>query len=180
MHQYSQEHENHLSGITRLVSTYRAVTLEQACRLYPELTREKMKLLIRRLERGGRLSYDPARDLLLCPGDPIPNPSVTKALWVVADFADSLTYHTAGEFPVTLSFYADSDAYEVIHVPYGREALMNHALAQKEGAEKRLVIVDETEQIPRLSFPGAVAFCTVDDDGRVQYFKKCNYSEPHS
>lgn len=172
MRHHSQERENHLSGITRLVSTYRAVTLEQACRLYPELTREKMKLLVRRLEKGGRLSHDPAGDLLLCPGCSAPDPSVTKALWVLADFADSLTYHTIGEFPVTLTFYAGSDAYEVIHVPYGREALMNHALSLKEGAEKRLVVVDGTEQIPRLYFPGAVAFCTVTDDGRVQYFKK--------
>ena len=172
MHLYQKEHENHLSGITRLVSMYQAISTEQINRFYPELPRDKLMLLVRRLEKNGRITFDPERELLLYTMDCTPDPSMMKALWVLTDFVDALTYHTISDFPVTLTFYTDSDAYEVIHVPPEKEMLMNHALSLKEGAEKRLVIVDSTEQIPLLTFPDIAAFCTVTDTGQVQYFKK--------
>ena len=172
MHLYNKEHESHLSGITRLVSMYQAISTGQINRFYPELPRDKLMLLVRRLEKNGRIAYDAERELLLYTKDHSPDPSMIKALWVLTDFADALTYHTISDFPVTLTFYTDSDAYAVIHVPPEKEMLMNHALSLKGGAEKRLVIVDGTEQIPLLTFPDIAAFCTVTDTGQVQYFKK--------
>ena len=76
-------------------------------------------------------------------------------------------------FPVTLTFYTQSDAYDVIHIPEEKEMLMNHALsAYKEDAPRRIAIVDNAGQIPLLDFPGTAAFCTVAPGGEVQYYRK--------
>lgn len=74
---------------------------------------------------------------------------------------------------MSLTFYTNSNCYDVIHVPEEKEILINHALSDyDEDAPKRLVVVDHTGQIPNLHFPGIAAFCTVSADGRVQYYKK--------
>lgn len=56
----------------------------------------------------------------------------------------------------------------------GNDALLAHALTQQSnGAEKRIVIVEEPEQIARLTIPDVTAYCTVDmQNGAVQYFKQ--------
>jgi len=35
-----------------------------------------------------------------------------------------------------------------------------------------LVVIDRVEQIPLLSFSGIGAYCTVSEDGQVQYYQK--------
>ena len=35
-----------------------------------------------------------------------------------------------------------------------------------------LVVIDRVDQIPLLSFPGIGAYCTVSEDGQVQYYQK--------
>lgn len=101
------------------------------------------------------------------------NPSTMAAYWILLDFISDTIYHTVSDFPVSLTFYTNSDCYDVIHVPEEKEILINHALSDyDEDAPKRLVVVDHTGQIPNLRFPGIAAFCTVSADGRVQYYKK--------
>ena len=51
--QHRNQQKSHLSEITRLLSTYHALTLLQVEALYPELTRQKLLLLLKKLEKGG-------------------------------------------------------------------------------------------------------------------------------
>ena len=149
----NQQQESHLPEIIRLLSTYHALTLLQLEAFYPELTHQKLLLLLKKLEKGGRLTL--------------------AAFWVLLDFREDITYHTASEFPVALTFYTQSDAYDVIHIPEDKEMLMNHALsAYKEDSPRRIAVVDNAGQIPLLGFPGIAAFCTVAPDGKVQYYRK--------
>ena len=56
----------------------------------------------------------------------------------------------------------------------GNETLTEHALSkQQNDAEKRIVIVENSEQIPLISIPDVAAYCTVDmNTGTVQYYKQ--------
>ena len=103
-----------------------------------------------------------------------PDYEMIAALWVLADFIDKSDYHSSTDFPVKLIFIAGGELYEVIYVASGNETLVEHALAQREqDAEKRIVIVDGTEQFSRLNIPDVTAYCTVDmDSGAVQYYKQ--------
>ena len=121
----------------------------------------------------GRLALLPERGLVLYSKDCIPSPSTLAAFWVLLDFREDITFHTASDFPVALTFYTQSDAYDVIHIPEEKEMLMNNALsAYKEDAPRRIAIVDHAGQIPLLAIPGTAAFCTVTPDGKVQYYRK--------
>ena len=169
----SREQENHLAEITRLLSLYQALTLTQFEKLYPELSGDKLTALMRRLRKNGRLIFEQETGMLYHSKECTRNPAVIAAFWVLLDFLPDLTYHTVSSFPVTLTFYIRSDCYDVIHVPEEKEILMNHVLsAWKEDAPRRLVIVEQTGQIPLLHFPGIAAFCTVTPEGQVQYYKK--------
>ena len=59
----------------------------------------------------------PERELVLYAKDCVPEPSILSAFWVLLDFREDITYHTASDFPVALTFYTQSDAYDVIHIP---------------------------------------------------------------
>ena len=173
MQHRNQQQESHLTEITRLLSMYHALDLSQLRRLYPELTEGKLLRLLGRLEKAGRLAFLPERELVLYSKDCVPNPSTIAAFWVLMDFREDITFHTASDFPVALTFYTQSDAYDVIHIPEEKEILMNHALsAYKEDAPRRIAIVDNAGQIPLLNIPGIAAFCTVTPEGKVQYYRK--------
>lgn len=168
-----KEQENHLTGIVRLLSIYQALAIPQIAKLYPELSDEKLRMLIRRLEKEGRLVHIPEQDLVLFHKNCTPNPAIISAFWVLLDFQPDVTYHSISEFPVSLTFYTDTDAYDVLYMPEEKEILINHALSsQRNHASRRLVIVTNPNQIPRIKLPGVSAFCIVTADGQVQYYKK--------
>lgn len=178
MQHRNQQQESHLSEITRLLSMYHALSLPQLGRLYPELTEPKLLLLLKKLEKAGRLVFEPDGKYALYTKDCVPNPSTTAAFWVLLDFREDITFHTASDFPVTLTFYTHSDAYDVIHIPEEKEILMNHALsAYTEDSPRRIAVVSNAGQIPLLHFPGIAAFCTVAPDGKVQYYRKQGVSD---
>ncbi len=173
MYHKNQQQEGHLQEITRLVSMYHVLSLSQIGRLYPELAEQKLLLLLKKLEKAGRLSFLSEQELIMYTKDCIPNPSTLVSFWVLLDFWEDITFHTASDFPVALTFYTQSDAYDVIHIPEEKEMLMNHALSvYKEDSPRRIAIVDHEGQIPLLNFPGITAFCTVTPDGKVQYYRK--------
>ena len=52
------------------------------------------------------------------------------------------------------------------------EALINHALRDDRSGGRRIILVDNPEDIRRIDCPGISGFCTVDAAGQVHYFKK--------
>lgn len=173
MHHINLQQEGHLAEITKLLSMYQVLTLPQLSKLFPELSQAKLFSLIKRLEKGGRLVFDTKLDRILYSKECVPDQAVHSAFWVLLDFLDDITYHTVSDFPITLSFYTQSDAYDIIYAAPEKEILLNYALARLENeASHRLVIVENIEQIPLLTFPGITAFCQVMPDGSIQYYKK--------
>lgn len=173
MYHMNRQQESHLTEIMKLLSMYQVLTLPQLSKLFPELGQAKLLSLIRRLERGGRLFFDAESDKVLYTKDCEPDAVMMSAFWVLLDFFNDVIYHTVSDFPVVLSFYTQSDAYDVIYASQEKEILLNHALSrlQKE-ASHRLVIVETVEQIPLLTFPDITAYCQVLPDGSVNYYKK--------
>jgi hypothetical protein len=63
--------------------------------------------------------------------------------------------------------------YEVVYIQPEQEALASHTLSGKpEEVGKRLIIVEDVNQIDNLTIPGAVGFCTVTDNGEIQYYQR--------
>ena len=119
-----QEQKSHLSVIVNLLATYQVLTIKQLDKLFPELSEEKVLLLIKQLERKKRIAYHPDSGYVCHSRECIPSHSRIAAFWVMLDFQPHVTFHTVSEFPITLTFYTKADGFNIIHVPIGKEMLI--------------------------------------------------------
>ena len=165
---YGQE----ASSILRDITMYRVLTEEQLLRLYPG-KRGKVQNLLSYLTKQGRIWHNDGLYYAApeCAGDV--DKGLLAAVWVLADFIDRVEFHSVGDFPAKVIFFADGEVYEVIHAASGKETLINHILsAPEEEASSYLILVDSPEQIPELDIPNARGYCTVSPDGEVQYYQR--------
>lgn len=165
---YSQE----TAGLLRDIATYKAMKEGQFLRLYPK-REHKIKNLLYHLTKQGRIVRK--GDTYYASSGCVNNVDKIQmaALWVLADFADRVEYHSVGNYPAKIIFAADGEVYEIVHAGQGRETLMSYLLGS--GGEKPsnyLVLVDDQEQIAELDLPNVCGYCTVSPDGEVQYYQK--------
>jgi len=159
--------------LLRVITMYKSLQKEQLYRLFPG-KEEKIKQLLAHLVKQGRIVYSPQSKRfsasLECENKA--DSGMIAAFWVALDFIDRIEYHTASEYPVCIMFFADGEAYEIVYVPFDKEALVSHALSSKdEDAPRRIILVDNPDQIPQISIPNINGFCTVDINGDVRYYK---------
>ena len=163
------------SELLREISMYPGLTEDQLCRFHPG-KEDKVKTLLSHLRKQGRILRDESNGFIPNGGFPCTvDPNLAKAVWVLLDFIDRVEFHSICNFPVTISFFAQGEEYEIIHVPSGREDLITQALHMLgDFTPRRIVIVDATDQISALEIPGVIGYCMVADDGRVRYYQKRN------
>lgn len=161
------------SDFLRNIAMYKTLTEDQLLRFYPG-----KEAVIRNLEtqlaKQGRLYHnrETRRVSASAEWDSKADPGLLAAVWVLLDFIDRAEYHSPSDFPVKITFFAGGEVYEIIYVPYGREILMNHALAVKDETEaRRVILVDRPAQIGAIHIPNTCGFCRVEPDGAVQYYK---------
>lgn len=159
-------------GLLRDIAMYRALTKEQVLRLYPG-KREKMENLLSYLTKQGRIHYI---DGLYCAAPECAkqvDEGLSAAVWVLADFIERVEYHSVGDYPAKIIFFADGEVYEIIHAAQGKEALVSHVLSSSaEQPSRYLLLVDDPLQIGKLQIPQVSGYCTVSPNGDVQYFQK--------
>ena len=161
------------AGLLRDISSYHCIRREQVYRLYPYKDKKVLDNLLTYLARQGRIFYDPQTDIYYDSPDFETDRVMLAALWVLADFADRVEYHSPDDFPTKILFFSSGETYEILYISPEKEALVEHALAPSgEEDGKRLLIIEDMEQIARLHIPNTAAFCTVSDTGEIQYFKQ--------
>lgn len=164
---YNQE----ASGILRDISMYRALTEAQLLKLYPHKESKIRNLLVflqkqDRITKHGeyyRISGEDTEGIDL---------GLSKAVWVLTDFIEQTEYHSIGEYPAKIIFFADNEVYEIIYVEPGKEQLINQVLAAaKEAPSKYIILVELPEQIAEIHTPNTGGYCTVSPSGEVQYYQ---------
>jgi len=160
--------------LLRIVSMYPGLLEQQLCGFFPGKG-EAVLTLLSHLKKQGRIRQE-ASAWYSFPGDSIPETDhdLRKAVWVLLDFIDRVEFHSASDFPTKLVFFADGELYEIISVPVGQETLISHIL-HKQGVEeigRRILLVENPEQISVLNIPCVSGYCTVGQDGRISYYKK--------
>lgn len=133
----------------------------------------KIDNLLSYLVHQGRVFYDSDSDMYHDGIVATPDYELLAAIWLLTDFIEKVDYHSSSDFPITLIFIADGELYETIYVASDKEALIEHVLSRMDhSAEKRIIIVENTDQIEKLSIPNVTAYCTADvQTGVVSYFK---------
>ncbi len=161
------------AALLRDITTYHCMKRSQIIKLYPGKERQ-VENLLSHLTRQGRIFYDTGSDAYFDSREMQTDAEMLAALWVLADFGDRTEYHSSDEFPIKIIFFAEGETYEVICLPPDKETLIEHALSHRadEDSGKRILIVEDAEQISHIHIPNAV-FCTADSDtGNVQYYRK--------
>ena len=168
-----QIYRKEATELLRDLTTYHYIHRDQVLRLYPG-KESKIENLLAYFTRQSRIFFDKDTGLYHDGTEASPDRSLLASLWVLIDFIEKVEYHSAVDFPAMLVFVADGELYEVLHIPEDKEAMMEHTMAQQgSDAEKRIVIVDDPEQIGRLFIPNTVAYCTVDmEKGTVCYYRQ--------
>ena len=114
--------------------------------------------------------------------DVCPDKCLIAALSVLADVIDKVQTYTRTTSPAQISFITyNGDYYEIIYVGYGAEvmtaAFFEAQLAAKQRPKdyvdtaKRIIIVEDKNQMERLHIPGTARFALIAPDGSLSYFK---------
>lgn len=155
------------------VSTYHTLRTEQLYKLFQPQKLNTVKMLLRRYAREQRLFLSKDESLVSADSEMPENSNLTRAFWVLLDFIDKAEYHTAGIFPVLICFFADGELYEIIHVPYGQEAMISVALTKTEKEpSKRILLLDELNQMANIRIDNIAGYCLVTPEGTVSYYQQ--------
>ncbi len=134
---YSQE----ANSLLRDISMYRAMAEGHILRLHPK-KEAKVKSLLAYLTKQGRIVHE--GDIYYASPGCVnrADKGLLAALWVLADFADRLEFHSTGDFPAKIIFFADDEIYEIVHAEQGQETLLAHLMgAPGEKPSHYLVLV---------------------------------------
>ena len=160
------------AALLRDISMYHVLTEGQLLRLHPG-KKDKIQNLLAYLVRQNRIWL--VEDCYCAAPDSMEDMDrgLLAAVWVLADFIDQVEFHSAGDYPVKIIFFADGEVYEIVHAAQGKEVLLSHVLADTgEQPSRYLVLVDDPEQITQLQIPNVNGYCTVSPAGEVQYYQK--------
>ncbi len=168
----AQIYEREAAALLRDISMYQILTEKQLLRLHPGKD-DKIRNLLTYLVKQGRIWWE--EPYYCAAPDNMGNVDWTlfAAVWVLADFIGQVEYHSIGDFPAKIIFFADSEVYEIVYIAQGREVLVTQALKNSgEPPSRYLVIVDSAEQIEALQIPNVNGYCTVSLEGDVEYYRK--------
>ena len=70
-------------------------------------------------------------------------------------------------------FVGDGEIYDILYVPPEDIEVTNQLFARKniDGCG-HIVVVEETEEIPEIHIPDVVGYCTVKEEGQIEYYRK--------
>jgi len=104
----------------------------------------------------------------------LPDDSMVKAFWILLDYMEKVEYHSPSSFPVQIVFLMDSEDYEIIHVPHGKEVIINRAQRNNNNNDytaKRIVLIDDKSQVKHIKIDNTTGYC-IENNGEIQYFQK--------
>ena len=77
------------------------------------------------------------------------------------------------EYPVRIVFVGDAELYDILYISRKDAGLADRMFAKRDMEKSgHIVVVESPEDIPAIDLPGAIGFCTVKEDGEVEYYKK--------
>lgn len=77
------------------------------------------------------------------------------------------------EYPVRIVFVGDGEIYDILYVSDVEVSITNNLFARKKiDGCGHIVVVEDPELIPEIQIPDVVGFCTVGEDGKVDYYRR--------
>jgi hypothetical protein len=166
---YSRE----AAEVLRIVSTYKTLAYEQILKMFPG-KKDKIRTILGHLIKQARVFNNRETGIVSDTEDGVnsPDTELITSFWVLIDFIDRAEYHTIGEFPVKISYFADGEMYEIVYARVGYETGINRAFRDEDNnPPRRIIVLQNLEQAKKITIPNTAGFCIVNDDGQVSYYK---------
>lgn len=169
----AEEHREDMKKMREFISEYKVCKLEQFDRyLYDKEPKIKKYIRDQMVKRNMMFISDG-----MCSAEPDwhrnYDAGMIKALWVMLDFCEESDYNSVANFPTKLRFSKDGDVYDVCVAEPGKENTINLFYGKFcNEPSKFIVVVEDKEQMMKLDFEGIIAYCIVNDDGRIIYYRK--------
>ena len=168
---YGQE----ATELLRLISLYPGLVQCQLAGFFPGKESAVVYGLLSHLKRQGRAEQSISGGWFPYGKKHQADSGLIQSVWVLLDIIDRVEYHSPGDFPAKVIFFSGGEIYEIVYVAVSQEALIAHALKQDARQDsRRIVLVEEPDQIPLLDFPSIAGFCTVSSSGQVLYYQRAN------
>ena len=168
---YGQE----ATELLRLISLYPGLIQCQLAEFFPGKDSAVVYGLLSHLKRQGRAEQSISGGWFPYGKKHQADSGLIQSVWVLLDIIDRVEYHSPGDFPAKVIFFSGGEIYEIVYVAVSQEALIAHALKQDARQDsRRIVLVEEPDQIPLLDFPSIAGFCTVSSSGQVLYYQRAN------
>lgn len=167
-----QIYDSEARGLLRALGVYHCLSHDQIEGLFPEKKGIMDNLLTyllyhRRIWQVGERYYASEEDQAPSP------PGLNAALRVLAEFIPNVDFHSAGDYPAQIIFFANDEIFEIVYAESGREALLSHLMTDaKEQGSKYIVIVEKLDQIEKISAPNIKVYCTVSEGGEVKFYQR--------
>jgi len=163
--------------ILGFMDAYRVLKYSQLEKFFPEAEK-----VVEYLIRCERLYMSANNAYISVEEEPKPDKALLAALGVLGDIFEKVQKHAKAVPPVQISFLTNSNEYyEIIYVAHGMEALVTASFEAQLAAKKRdkkhlyitkrMVIVEDINQMERLNIPGTMRYALVLPDGSLSYYK---------
>lgn len=102
----------------------------------------------------------------------------STCLWVLLDLMDQkkIEQHflaSKEEYPIRIVFVGDGEIYDILYVATEDIELTNQLFVRRQiDGCGHVVVVEEPESIPKIQIPDVIGYCTVKEDGEVEYYRK--------
>lgn len=168
----AQIYERDAGALLRDISMYHVLAEGQLLRLHPG-KEDKTRNLLSYLVRQGRVWRDGDCYCDTPDGKAGMDRGLFAAVWVLADFISQVEFHSAGDYPAKIIFFADGVVYEIVYAEPGKETLLSQVLLNSgEKPSWYLAVIENVDQISRLQIPNVNGYCVVAPDGNVDYYKE--------
>lgn len=158
--------------LLEVISTYKVLKLEQIMRSIRYKEQNVKRSIVRLLQRQDRIYiFDN-----ICSAEEKWTKCFDKgtitAFWVLLDFWDDIIFNSTATYPAKIDFITQEDSFDIIVAERGQEKMLNVFYGKvRDETLKHLVVVEDEEQMTKLTFDGISAFCIVGNDGRVSYYR---------
>lgn len=161
-----------IKNLRELISTYKVLKLEQIIKTIGKKEAKAQKTILTLMKNNDNLfihddicsvSDNWVKDL---------DKAMIKAFWILLDFWDDVLFNTSAAYPAKIEFITEDDSFDIIVAEKGHEKMLNVFFSKvRDPQVKHLVAVDDEEQMTKLTFDGISAFCIVNTDGEVSYYR---------
>ncbi len=165
------QHKVHKEMMIRLLNIAGALTYKQLLSM-TKLSPSVLNTLITQLQRENKLVHK--KDWVALNEAALENKQsgIYEVMWIFNDFLPRAEYYTHGEYPAVICFFADGKEYEIIYVPLGQEYIISKSVTDSEDPPKRLIAIENTDQIEKISISNISAYCITEQNGHTKYYKR--------